>query len=186
MNSLHNALRSIMLPLSEIDKATPKKGIIIELGCGEGVISKFISMQNTRKVIGIDFNQERLPKKNSNNLKFIKADITKYNFPKVNAVIVSDVLHHINYKSQNKVLDTVYKSLKKGGVLIIKEIDTGEYIRSKMSRFWDFLFYPKERIYFNNALKLSNYLHSIGFKVSTKRPCRLFPGSTTLFICKKT
>lgn len=181
----YDFLRTFMLPLEEIDRALPKNGIVIDLGCGQGAIAKYIAQNKNRKVIGVDLDQTRLGKSKLKNLKFELADIRNYNLKDADAVILSDVLHHINFEDQDQILENIKKSLKKGGLMIIKEIDTGEFIRSRLSRFWDFIFYPRGKIYFKNAKILKKKLKELGFKVAVTRPTRFFPGSTTLFICQK-
>lgn len=183
--SPYNFLRSLILPLKEINEFLPKKGIIIDLGCGQGVIAYYLANIKQRNVIGVDLNVKRLPKKNLKNLKFIKSDIRKYNVKNANGIIVSDVLHHISVQDQHALIKNVSKNLKSGGIFIVKEIDTDEFTRSKLSRFWDFIFYPKEEIYFRSAKDLKKELENFGFKVKVKKSSRLFPGSTNLFICKK-
>lgn len=181
----HNLLREWMLPLKEIDEAIPKKGIILELGCGEGVISQYLTKESSRSIIGIDLDATRLPQQPPKNLKFIHGDIIKYSLPKADAIVISDVLHHIDFEEQEKLLEKVYKLLNRKGVLIIKEINTEDKIRSKLSRFWDFVFYPFDKIYFSSSADLVKLLKKCGFKVSMKRASLYFPGSTNLYICEK-
>lgn len=184
-SQFHNFLRKLMLPLEEIDKLLPKKGKIIDLGCGEGVIAKYLATTSTRLIIGVDYNQNRLTDSNLINLKFESEDIRNYKFKNVDGIIISDVLHHLNLKDQKGILSRISKSLKKGGRLLIKEIDTREFFRSHLSRFWDFVFYPQDKIYYWNSQDLKNYLEKLNFSVKILRPIRFFPGSTTLFICTK-
>lgn len=174
-----------MLPLKSIDKLLPQKGKIIDLGCGEGIIASFLARNQNRQITGVDINIRRLPSTSEKNLRFEKADIRNYNLKSADGVVLSDVLHHINYSDQEKVLKNIASNLKSGGVLIIKEIDNQEFFRSKLSRFWDFVFYQKEKIYFQTAKNLKNKLQKLGLKVFIERPCRLFPGSTTLLVCHK-
>lgn len=181
----YDALRSLILPLREIDKVLPKSGEIIDLGCGNGVIAKFIAKKSSRKVTGIDLNKNRIPQFSSPNLKFIQADITKYKFDRADAVVISDVLHHLSYANQDEVITNIYAGLRKKGVAVIKEIDASEFIRSRLSRFWDFILYPQDKILYISYRQLKTKLNKLGFKVKILRPCRFFPGSTTLYICKK-
>lgn len=178
-------LREWMLPLKKIDELIPKKGAILELGCGEGVISQYLARESSRNIIGIDLDESRLPKLTPKNLKFIHGDITKYVLPKADGVVISDVLHHIDPSNQVEVLERVYKALNKDGVLIVKEINTEDKIRSKLSRFWDFVFYPMDKIYFSSAKSLIKTLNKIGFKVSMQKDSLYFPGSTNIYICQK-
>lgn len=179
------ALRPLVLPLREIDNYLPKKGTFIDIGCGEGLIASHLANQVNRNVIGIDVNIKRLPKSYQKNLTFKKADITKMSFKKINGAVLSDVLHHLSPRDQHILLEKVYKSLNRKGVLVIKEIDTSEFVRSKLSRLWDFILYPKDKIAFTNHKYLKKSLEHLGLKVNISRPCRYFPGSTTLYICTK-
>lgn len=185
MTSVYDILRSAMLPLDLIDKNLPKKGTIVDLGCGQGIITSYIARNNSRQVIGVDINTSRLRKSNSKNLKFVNANIVTYDFKKPAGVVISDVMHHLSYKDQEKLLNRISKCLKKGGVFVVKEIDTHEFVRSRLSRFWDFVFYPQDKISYTNSTSLPAQLKKLGFKIKMQRACRLFPGSTTLYICTK-
>lgn len=182
---LKSFLKSIILPMADIDRYLPKDGLILDLGCGEGVIAQYLARRKKRKVIGLDANETRLPKIKSKNLEFKKMDITSIELGRFNGALLSDVLHHIKPSSQKKTIKNTYKGLKKGGVLIIKEIDTQEVLRSKLSGFWDKILYPNEKVYFQKSSDLTRVLQKNGFKVKILRPLRLFPGSITLFICTK-
>jgi len=183
--ALYDFLRSFIVPLKKIDDLLPVKGKIIDLGCGQGLIAKKLSQKKTRMIIGIDQDNSRLPKSDKKNLQFISHDIRTYPINNANGIILSDVLHHMNFIDQKKLLSSFRASLGKNGVLLIKEIDTEEFIRSKLSRFWDFIFYPSDKIYYWSSKKLQSFLKESGFSVQIERASRLFPGSTTLFICKK-
>lgn len=186
MTRLYLALRKLILPLIEIDLSLPQKGKIIDLGCGQGIIASFLALKKSRVVVGIDNDFSRLPKSTQKNLTFSRENLNTIELPKINGAVISDVLHHLEPEDQIALVKKVYQTLAKNGVLIIKEIDTGEFIRSRLSRFWDFIFYPQDKIYFNSAKNLKNFLKKAGFKsVKISRPCRFFPGSTTLFICNK-
>lgn len=182
---LYDFLRALILPLKLIDQSLPKQGKIVDLGCGEGVIAKYLAKNKKRRIVGIDLDKKRLQNSKLKNLEFKTCDIRHYNLRNIDGIVLSDVLHHLNFKDQEKVLVNIAKGLKKGGSLVIKEIDTKEFIRSKLSRFWDFLFYPTEKIYYLNSSIFKKNLEGLGFKIIVKRPLRFFPGSTTLFICKK-
>lgn len=185
MMSVYDFARATILPLDEIDQFIPKSAKVVDLGCGQGVIVKYLANKAQRNIIGVDNNSQRLPKLRTKNLKFELADIKRYNTEGANAVIISDVLHHLSLTDQNHLLANIAKKLQSGNRLIIKEIDKGEFLRSRMSRFWDFVFYPKDKIYYRSSADFKKFLESLGFKVQVSRPCRLFLGSTTLYLCQK-
>lgn len=181
----YSQLRSLILPSVALSSALPKEGKIIDLGCGQGLLSTYIASVKTRNVIGVDLDSSRIPKNKLKNLRFVNADIRSFNLEGASGAVLSDVLHHLSKKDQRKILENISKTIKKGGVLAIKEIDTGEFFRSKLSRFWDFILYPKDKIEYWSAAGLKKFLTDFGFEVKIIRPCRFFPGSTTLFICQK-
>lgn len=181
----YNLLRSLILPLKEIDKNIPTEGKIIDLGCGQGIIAKYLASKKSRQVIAVDSDKNRLKKTTLQNLKFINADIRNFSLKGAKGIVISDVLHHLNPADQKKLLRNIYLGLSKYSVLVIKEIDNNEFFRSKFSRFWDFLFYPNDKIYYFKSNELKNYLEKLGFRVKIFRTTRFFPGSTTLFACKK-
>lgn len=186
MTYFFNYLKRAIWPLGEIDKFLPKEGLVYDLGCGEGLIAKYLAgSSNSRKVIGVDSDAKKLPKSNNINLRFINGDINNLQIKIADGFVISDVLHHLNMNNQRKILSKVVKSLKKNGVLIIKEIDSSEYLRSKFSRLWDFFLYPHDKIAYWNSEDLRKYLVNLGLDVQLERPSRFFPGSTTLFVCKK-
>lgn len=182
---VHIFLRFLMLPLKEIDEFLPSQGKIVDLGCGEGVLAEFLAKRKARKVIGIDINKKRLQQPRVSNLIFDYGDIRNFPLKGLDGVVLSDVLHHLNFADQNQLLSRIANSLNENGVLVIKEIDTKEFMRSKLSRFWDFVFYPKDRIFFSNSKDLKRFLVKLRFKVKILRACRFFPGSTTLYFCRK-
>lgn len=182
---VHNFLRNLMIPLRQIDEALPQEGLILDLGCGEGAISAFLAGKKTRNVVGVDIDKKRVQQIHQKNLKFITGNAVNFNVASADGIVISDVLHHINFQDQEKLLKNISRNLKKGGIVVIKEIDTGEFIRSWLSRFWDFIFYPMEKIYFSSAKDLTAKLTKLGFSVKIKREYLFFPGSTTLYICIK-
>ena len=182
---LYDFLRKAILPLEEIDNNLPKEGKIFDLGCGEGVMSKYLARNKKRTIVGIDSDKKRLSEHKTKNLYFKNADIRDVSLKGLSGVVISDVLHHLDLKDQKDLLKSIFKELKDGGVLVVKEIDSSELVRSKLSRFWDFILYPQDKISYWSYYNLKKFLEKIGFKVKTFRPCRLFPGSTTLFVCKK-
>ncbi len=174
-----------MLPIKQTNKALPAKGKIIDLGCGQGITAGFLARGKARTVIGVDLNKNRLAKSKLKNLKFVHGDIRTYNTKGASGILISDVLHHLSFNDQDAILKNITKNSDKGLVLVIKEIDSKEFVRSKLSRLWDLLFYPKDKIYYQDSSRLTDKLKKMGFTVEVLRTIRFFPGSTTLYICRK-
>ena len=187
---LSNILRRWMLPLSQIDLALPDAGLIYEIGSGKGVICRYLShSQPRRRVIGLDLDANKILQANTDlnqkNLTFIKADALTYTYLTCDGVVLSDFLHHLKFKDQTFLLNRITIKLKKGGILVIKEIDKNDGILRYFSRLWDFIFYPQDKIYYREKNGLIDTLTALGFIVSVSREVKWFPGSTFLYICCK-
>lgn len=184
-------LRFLVIPFEEIDKILPKKGLIIDLGCGNGPLTSYLALSSKNRLVkGWDIDEKRMQEsvkisKTIKNLKFEKKNPIANAIPKVDAVLASDFLHHISYSSQEKVLEKIYQVLKPQGVLLIKEVDKEDFPKYFGSFIFDHLFYPKDTIYFRSKKDWTTLLEGYGFKVSTKKALFWFPASTNLLICTK-
>lgn len=182
--------RWAIVPFSLIESYMPKNGVIIDLGTGEGVMATHLALSSSRRrVIGLDLNRQKvyLAKrltKNISNITFEVKDATK-GLPGANGFVLSDFLHHVPKSKHGALLKSIYNSLNAKGVMVIKEIDTNNKLRARISRIFDFMFYPNETINFLNADSLIRTLTKIGFKVEILNVKKWFPGSTVLFICQK-
>ncbi|RJR30267.1 glycosyltransferase [Candidatus Microgenomates bacterium] len=189
-NSFLSPFRNVMLPIHKIQRALPNEGNIYEIGSGYGSLAYALaSDQPQRNVIGIDISDQKISQAKekyfAENLSFEKQDALKFVYRKWNGLILSDFLHHISYENQEALLRTVIKHMDKQGVLIIKEIDKSNLIRSGLSRIWDWLLYPKDRIYYRSKSAWRTFLVEQGLKVTILEEVRWFPGSTVLYICSK-
>lgn len=189
-NKIFVILKWLVFPFKQMEKYFPKMGEIVDIGCGEGLFTLFLALkQKKRKVYGIDLNSKKikLAKQTSINLpnisfKIINAFSWK---TKVDGIVISDVFHHFPKEKQEPFLRKTFHLLNNKGVLLIKEINKDDFVRSRLSRIWDYFLYPKDQINYWSKRKLIQTLTKIGFRVTVKRDAYLFPGSTFLYICSK-
>lgn len=183
--------RWAIVPFEEIERKIPKSGTIVDIGCGEGVLTTLLALSSAKRlVIGIDINKRKVDLARSQtkkvpNLSFKLENALSKNLPRAEAYVLSDFIHHIPAKQHRRLLANLASNLENKGLIIIKEIDFEDRLRSKISRFFDFIFYPFQEIYLIKSEELSNYFEKNGFKVSVLKLKKWFPGSTTLFICQK-
>ena len=140
-------------PLLEINELVPKSGVILDLGCGEGILTNFLAINSTkRKMIGVELSGHRVgqAKKGLKNTKFLTGSVLKLKLPKADAIIVSHVFHHLgNKKRQEELLDVCFKFLKPKGKLIIGEVDYQFSLRYFFAWITDILLVP---IFFEKKL----------------------------------
>ena len=121
----------------QYDRLVPRKGIIVDIGCGYGAMSYMLSiLSNRRTIYGIDYDQEKIEvAKNAflanDKLTFSCADIRQVDFPVADAFIISDVLHYLNYQEQEAVIAKCIANLSDGGSIIIKDGDSSLEDRHK-------------------------------------------------------
>lgn len=191
-NKTYFFLRCIMLPLYDIDRALPSSGIIVDIGCGIGSLSIFLAASSKkRSVIGWDIDKMRVEaaKKNTQkmlNIKFETKNALDISIVKgISGIVASDVFHHINFVHQEELIKKISKTLNKTGVLVVKEVDKDQKIRALFSLLWDRVFYPNDISYFRTKDDWIALFKKNGFFVDTKKTMPWFPGSQTLFLCRK-
>lgn len=117
-------------PYQEVEKLIPKKGEIIDLGCGEGIFTNYLALKSkNRKIFGIDkdgkkIKQARFAASVLTNVKFVNGDVTSKEIPNADIIIMFHLLHHLNsYKSQEELVRKCVGKIKKRGKLIIVEAE---------------------------------------------------------------
>lgn len=134
-----------------------KKGSCLDIACGDGINSSFLSNNGFEQVEGIDFSSVAIEKCKALNLKnsdfktqsldFYLAPIQKY-----------DTILVIDYKASMRLIEELKKGLKIGGTLILENYTT-EHVRNnldfdieecykpfeliKMLKSWNILYYDE-------------------------------------------
>lgn len=105
----------------------PKKGKILDIGCGYGFLSYMLNYtSDERKIIGIDYDEEKIEVANNGYLKgadviFEQADAMNFHFEKYDGIIISDMLHYISAKDQVILIEKCLESLNETGKLVIRD-----------------------------------------------------------------
>jgi uncharacterized protein len=181
-------LKSSLVPLKDFDMKLPLTGIILDLGCGEGILTNLVAkIRPYAQVIGLDYNNHRLKiaqKNSEKNTSFIKGDILELNsnFKNISAIILNDVVHHQNYAEHQKLILQCLKRLKIGGVLILKEVDQKDLFDSFMTKFFDSKLYPNDPLCFRTKDEWLSLFSRLGVnKVDIKIVNHPWPASRTVF-----
>ena len=191
IKSIYFYFRLSILPIKEINKNIPKDGVILDLGCSYGALAIILArLSKNRKVYGWDLDKKKLKMakgslKRDRNVFFVSKDVIQDKYPESSGILASDLLHHLPKEQQEMVIKKAYKALTKNGVFVLKEVDKEDWIRSSMSRTWDKVLYPKDKIYYRTKNEWTKILRREGFRVSSENLIPWLPNSTRLFICTK-
>jgi len=179
-------IRFFTAPYQAIEKYVPKKGIIVDLGCGYGLFSNYLGLTSSqRRVVGVELDENKIKyaDKKIKNVNFFKKDITKMKLPQVEAFLLIHVFHHLNsFKEQEALLAECVKKLKRGGLLLIVEIDKKPWWKFLITQLADHILYPGDKIYYRFEKEMVELLKPFSFKLKIRRIHQGKPFSHMLYL----
>jgi len=184
-------LRSIILPVSQIETLLPKKGLILDVGCGYGYTSVFFALKNkNRKIIGSEINKKRVlvAQKISasfSNLSFKTSDLIDKNKMSFDAILSIDLLHHVNPAQKELFLKDSFSKLKPNGFLIIKDINTKPLLKYFWNYLHDLIMTRFSKLYFLSSSQMENLLIKNNFKIIKKGKYKSLFYPHIFYVCQK-
>jgi len=171
---MYARLRIRLIQLSRIVSFLPKSGIILDLGCGYGLLANYLSIRlQNAKIIGLDLDPKRIEiaqktVRDRSNIEFLSRDLTGdlSGLPSCSGIVLTDVLHHLPLNYQSSILKQIFALLERNGVLVMLEVNP---LRSSIGR--RCLNYISEvilnpgKVYYQKPDQLEKELISIGFTV---------------------
>ncbi len=118
--------RAFLSDLAMVERYVPKKGFIVDLGCGHGLFACVLREASpTRRVLGIDLDPRKVEVargaiQDTQWLRFEVGDIVESAPPKCDAVTIVDVLYLLPFDAQEQVLRNAASALGEGAPLIVK------------------------------------------------------------------
>jgi SAM-dependent methyltransferase len=132
---------------------------ILDLGCGQGLLAAWLVAARSRSderpqnwpsewraaprptsIRGIEVRRRDIQRARhalGQKAEFELGDITEAEFGTVDAIVILDVLHYIDYESQLCVLRRAQGALAPGGVLLLRVSDAGSGIRFTIGKYID-------------------------------------------------
>lgn len=183
-------LKTSLIPFGLLDRYLNEEGKILDLGCGEGMLSNSLARLFPKAEIrGIDLDAEKIQEAQAcklDNVTFQKAEAGEFAFEEADAVIFNDVLHHNSYKEQERLISHAADLLKNDGLLILKEVDSCDKKDKFMTTFLDKKLYPEDELNFRNKESWKAILEKYKFELLKIEVAKhLFIASRTVFIAKK-
>ncbi|HVD97130.1 MAG TPA: MMPL family transporter [Cytophagaceae bacterium] len=159
----------------------PKKGKIVDVGCGYGYLSYMLSLTAPeREVTGIDYDEEKISiaqhgVSRTSKLNFYASDVLAFNYEKSDTFIISDVLHYLTEENQAILIRKCLENLNPGGVLIIRDGNSELEDRHKGTKLTEFfstklLRFNKvtvDKLYFTSAEKIMSNVADYPVSIET-------------------
>ncbi len=183
-------LKLSLYPVSFFKEVLPVGGTILDLGCGEGMLTNLLGQAIPgARMIGIDVDEKRIAQATSAaspNATFVCRRMEDVEVKDAEAVIVNDVLHHHGEEKQRELLKKVLETLRPGGIFVMKEVDANDMPDVWWTTFWDNLLYKKDTLHFRAPSDWDALLLELGAKrVQEHRVRHFWPASRTMRVYKK-
>lgn len=121
-------------PLPAIEARVPKRGRVLELGCGHGLLSMYLAATApARTVTGVDIDAHKIQLAEQAAAGFARGGAGTVSFAAVasgelpdgpfDAIVISDVLYLLPDEQRRSMLAGCVERLAPGGVVVVKELD---------------------------------------------------------------
>lgn len=105
-----------------INRFSPKSPSILDIGCGDGLLTERMNPEDYSYFLGLDFSKESIKIASEKNLpkaEFLAADAVKFQ-PKQDfgVIVFNEAFYYIHETEKQNVLDRMLKSLTKDGIII--------------------------------------------------------------------
>jgi 2-polyprenyl-3-methyl-5-hydroxy-6-metoxy-1,4-benzoquinol methylase len=118
--------RAFLSDLAFVERFVPRKGFIVDLGCGHGLFACLLhEASEQRRILGVDLDDRKIEVargavRDTQWLRFEVGDIIKDQPPHCDAVTIVDVLYLLPFEDQERVLKNAAAALGEGRPLIVK------------------------------------------------------------------
>lgn len=197
LTKLYLRIKLRICPFLQMEEFFPQSGKIVDLGCGNGLFSFILKLGSpSREIVGFDLDEKKIAvakqtQKAFSNIEFEIGNIVEMGYPEGDVFTLIDVLYLIPFREQEKILEKCYSTLKKDGLLIIKEMDTRpawKYGWNLFQETWAVKMVGLtlgEKFYFKSKEEYSRILTSIGFTVDSVKLDKGYWYPHILYLCKK-
>jgi 2-polyprenyl-6-hydroxyphenyl methylase/3-demethylubiquinone-9 3-methyltransferase len=195
LESVHMSIRYQRCPFDAIEACVPRKGLILDFGCGHGLLTNLMALESReREVIGLDASEHKIKMARKSvdgqiNITFVRGELDDLGPKLFDGVTIIDVLYLLSPQNQVALLQNIRKRLKTDGVLIIKEIPAIKGLNFKVAYLKEVIQVSVLRRTLGEALTYRTeeqwmlLLHQMGYAVKTARLNTR--AHSTLFLCRR-
>lgn len=127
------------------ERIIPTNASIVDVGCGYGMLAYMLSITSAeRTILGVDYDEEKIAIANHNfsktsKIRFDCTDALQYDYPHADVFVVSDMLHYMDYRSQEMLLDKCVEKMNDNGMIIVRDSDADRDREHKITRLTELL-----------------------------------------------
>jgi cyclopropane fatty-acyl-phospholipid synthase-like methyltransferase len=196
---LYLGLRRVVLPLDAVERHVPRSGVILDAGCGYGLLSILMATRSAeRDVIGVDLDAHRISvaraaSRGISRVRFEVGDLAESEVPGVTAIVLIDALQYFDAAMQRDILIRMRRMLNSDGVLVCRTP-----VRESGPRFWWSWLHERVTVGLSftatrdrsvHVLTLSQFIsqmQSAGFEIERiERPRKWLPYTDRLIVARK-
>lgn len=198
LTKIHIWVRYKTCPFLDIEQFIPKEGLIVDYGCGFGIFAHILSILSPkRKIFAFDISKTKIEEaKNTVNIdRRINFSSDKNQIEEMiksaDCVALLDVICYFSNQEREKALKSFYKNLKKGSILIIKDVQKKFSIKYFLLFFQEIIavkiikITEADSLNFFNCEYLHNLIKGIGFKVKVVDLSKNYLYPHILYFCTK-
>jgi len=133
----------------------PEDGVLLDLGCGRGIVLSLLLTAAQRQTQGDWDLDDCAPSRNlalegvdcrsshaavaematAGRARITIADLATWTLPRAKCILMFDVLHYLSASEQESLVRRAASALEPGGVILIREPDSGRRVRFLLTRF---------------------------------------------------
>lgn len=172
-------------------------GSVVDLGCGRGIALALLATAEAARAPAMDPGPEMIGVEARTaaaatartalgaRARIEVADLAVYEPPPADVVLLLDVLHYLDDTVQRRLIATVARQLRPGGVVLVRETDAAAGARFHVSRSAERLAAMtrggwRQRFHYRPAAEWAGLLESHGLRVSMQPMSRGTPFSNVL------
>jgi len=180
--------------LDEIGQYLPAAGRVLDIGCGFGLFSLYYaSLAPSLTLHGLDKNPRRIAmarraalRLGLANATYEVADARDFRCDgEYDAAYMLDIVHHIGEESVRPLLEQLAKTVRPGGRLLIKDVDTRPVWKRWFTHALDRLMDPRTPVRYWASDELQALVGETGFRVHRHLLVDSLPYPHVLYICER-
>ncbi len=166
---------------------------VLDIGCGYGLISCLLSVSHpSANIAGMDINPRRIRRAReaavriqADKLHFWCADARSLELKHTyDAILLIDVLHHVNNPAKYRILQICARSLAPGGLLVIKDILPRPSLKFLFTYLLDIIVTGGRELWYWDAVQFQAALAPLFEHVESPTLPGFSPYPHTILICR--